>query len=126
VNTTASGIVATAGQRFLITGQAQYTAGVGINTVVSWTIARSTAYPPTASNSTNLASSGGLISANLVGTAGYRLSAILTPATYLSTAPFSVVDTPPAGTYWYSLWAYSSGASGVASENVVLTVLQVT
>ena len=125
VNTTASGIVARAGQKYLIMGQAQYTAGVGINTIVSWTIARSTAYPPTAANSTNLASGGGLISANIIGTTPYRLSAILTPATYASTSPFSVVDSPPAGTYWYSLWAYSSGASGVTSENVVLSVLQV-
>jgi hypothetical protein len=125
INTTASGIIAGGTSKYHISGQASFSVIAGVNSVVSWTIARSTAYPPTSANSTNLASGGGLISANIIATSPYRLSAIFTPATYTNTASFSVVDTPPAGTYWYSLWAYSSAVNAVTSENVVLTVLQV-
>jgi hypothetical protein len=65
-----------------------------------------------------------LISANLLNTAPYRIAAVLTPSGYNSTLPVSVVDTPGAGTFYYSLWTYASLA-GISAENVVLTVLQV-
>jgi hypothetical protein len=106
-------------------GQGSYYAIAGVNAGVSWTIARSSALPATGANSTNLASGGGLISANLINTSPYRLAVIQTPANYSSTSAFSIVDTPPAGTWYYSLWAQSTGISGITSENVVLTVLQV-
>ena len=125
VNTSAAGIVANGTAKYFISGQIGYAAAIGLNTVASWTLARSTALPATTANSTNLASGGGLLSANLINTNPYRLGSILTPATYSSTCPVSIVDTPPAGTYWYSLFAQSSAVSAITAENVVITVLQV-
>ena len=125
INIGASGITGNSLKKYFISGQASYTVGA-TNAIISWTIARSSAFPPTVGNSTNLASGGGLISANIIGTTPYRLAAILTPLTYTQTAAFSIVDTPPiGGPYYYSLWAYSSAVIGTSTENVVLTVLQV-
>ena len=125
INTGASAIVASGTSRYFISGQVGYTAGAGINPVVSWTLARSTALPATTANSTNLASGGGLLNANLINTNPYRLGSILTPATYASTCPVSIVDKPPAGSWFYSLFAQSTAVNGTTAENIVITVLQV-
>ena len=125
INPGISSISATGTAKFFITGQACYTSPGGVNTIASWTIARSSTYPPTAVSSVNLASGGGFISANSISGNAYRLSGVLTPATYTSATPFSIVDTPPPGTYWYSLWAAGSTTTPITTENVTMTILQV-
>ena len=125
INAGVSSVSTTGTAKFFITGQACYTAPAGVNTIASWTIARSSTYPPTAVSSVNLASGGGFISANSISNNAYRLSGVLTPATYTSATPFSIVDTPPAGAYWYSLWAAGTTTTPISTENVTMTILRV-
>ena len=125
INTSAAGAVGNGSTKYFISGQVSFANSVVGTSTNFWTIARSSAYPPTASNSTNLASSGGLISANNLNLSGYRLASLLTPSGYTATIALSIVDTPPSGTFYYSIWAYTNLTNSTTSENVVLSVLQV-
>jgi hypothetical protein len=88
------------------------------------TIGRHTASTGTAA--INLASAGGAttLATPIVNSLSYRMwSTQSSVAPYGTTAICNVVDTPGAGTWYYSFWVYSAGA--LTLQNAFATILQV-